>query len=82
MGEYINSSQYIDPEALGKIFLDRLESIKCNKALIITLNDENEEYDVDFLNAKLTCSEIISLLRTVEILIHRHMGYLPFPTNE
>jgi hypothetical protein len=77
MGNYRNDAKYIDPKIMAESFLKELPEINCNKAMILILDDTQDKYEVGFLNAKMSCSEMVSLLRTVEIILFQHMGYVP-----
>lgn len=57
-----NNNQLSDPISLLKDALAEIETgeRKCNKLLILTLDDETG-YDVGFYAAKMKCSELIAL---------------------
>ncbi len=45
------------------------------KILIISLDDTDDNYDVSFNQAGMSCSECLSLLRITETVLIEEMGY-------
>lgn len=48
---------------------------KCQKALLLTLDEDDDRYDVAWYNAGMKGSEIIALLECAKRLIQEKMGF-------
>jgi len=54
---------------------------RANKVIIVSINDANGEFDVDFMNSKATCQDMIAAASILETICKNCLGYSLSPAQ-